>query len=115
MSRHPESWIHRAAGTRLFWPLAGLVLLLIFNAVFNPSFFAVEVKESHLYGSIVDVLNRGSIVMILALGMTLVIATGGVDLSVGATMALAGTTVALMLERTGASIPAATSRRPSTS
>ena len=101
------SVIKRVTASRLFWPLAGLALLLLFNAFVNPSFFAVEIKDGRLYGNLVDVLNRGSIVMILALGMTLVIATGGVDLSVGATMALAGTTAALLLENSGVSIPVA--------
>ncbi len=99
--------VRRMMASRLFWPLAGLALLLLFNAVWNPSFFAIEIKDGRLYGNLVDVLNRGSIVMILALGMTLVIATGGVDLSVGATMALAGTTAALLLENAELPIPLA--------
>ncbi|MEA3163996.1 MAG: galactofuranose transport system permease protein, partial [Verrucomicrobiota bacterium] len=36
----------------------------------------------------IDVLNQGAKVMLLSLGMVLVIATGGVDLSVGAVMAI---------------------------
>jgi len=41
-------------------------------------------------GTLIDILNHGAKVMLLALGMALVIATGGVDLSVGAVMAIAG-------------------------
>ena len=59
------------------------------------------VGQPRLYGSMVDILHRGSIVMLLATGMTLVIATGGIDLSVGAVMAMAGAVAALVLTRTG--------------
>ncbi|TWT49398.1 Inner membrane ABC transporter permease protein YtfT [Rubripirellula amarantea] len=86
--------------SRIAWPILGLAALLIFNAVFIPSFFQIESRDGHLYGSLIDVLNRGSIGAILAIGMTLVIATGGVDLSVGSVMAIAGAIAALMLTET---------------
>jgi len=38
-------------------------------------------KDGRLYGHIIDILNQAAPVMLLAMGMTLVIATGGVDLS----------------------------------
>jgi galactofuranose transport system permease protein len=41
-----------------------------------------------LYGSLVDVINDGAPLMVVAIGMTLVIATGGVDISVGAVVAI---------------------------
>jgi simple sugar transport system permease protein len=66
------------------------VLLLVFNALFTDGFFHMEVREGRLYGSLVDVLNRGTPAILLSLGMTLVIATGGIDLSVGSIMAIAG-------------------------
>jgi simple sugar transport system permease protein len=78
----------------LVWPLAGVALLLLFNLCFTRGFFNLETKEGHLYGSLIDILNHGSKVMLLSLGMTLVIATGGVDLSVGALMAIAGAIMA---------------------
>jgi simple sugar transport system permease protein len=85
------------------WVYAGVVLLLVllFNAVMTPGFFALEVRDGRLYGSLIDVLNRAAPVGLLALGMTLVIATGGVDLSVGAIMAIAGTTAAGLITRPG--------------
>ena len=67
----------------LVWPLAGLGMLLLFNFVFTEGFFRVEVRDGRLYGVLIDILNHGSKVMLLALGMALVIATSGVDLSVG--------------------------------
>lgn len=79
---------------RIFWPLLALALLLGFNHLFTPGFFSLEMREGHLYGTRIDILNHGAKVMLLALGMTLVIATGGVDLSVGAVMAIAGAVMA---------------------
>ena len=95
-------WFNR--GKPLFWPLLALALLLLFNRFFTPGFFALEIRDGRLYGTLVDVLNQGSKVMLLALGMTLVIATGGVDLSVGAIMAISG---AIMAQLAGVSVPVA--------
>jgi simple sugar transport system permease protein len=74
----------------LFWPIAGLALLLLFNLIFDRSFFEVTLREGHLYGPTLTVARLAVKVMLLALGMTLVIATGGVDLSVGSVMAVVG-------------------------
>jgi ribose/xylose/arabinose/galactoside ABC-type transport system permease subunit len=78
----------------VFWPLLALGLLLGFNQACTPGFFSLEMRGGHLYGARIDILNEGAKVMLLGLGMTLVIATGGVDLSVGATMAIAGAVAA---------------------
>lgn len=91
--------------TSLVWPVAGLALLLFFNLLFTEGFFKLEVRDGHLYGVLIDVLNHGSKVMLLALGMTLVIATGGVDLSVGAVMAIAGAVAAQLINRAGVPFP----------
>ena len=82
---------------KLKWPLLALALVLLFNLAFTTGFFRLEIKNGHLYGSLIDVVNRGAPVMLLSLGMTLVIATGGVDLSVGAIMAMAGAVGALQV------------------
>ena len=87
--------------TPLLWPLCGLALVVAFNLFYGVGFFTVTVQDGHLYGNLVDILNQGARVMILALGMTLVIATGGVDLSVGAVMAIAGALAATLIERSG--------------
>jgi ribose/xylose/arabinose/galactoside ABC-type transport system permease subunit len=82
---------------RYIWPLAGLLLLLLINAFISPEFFNLEIKDGRLYGSLIDVLNRAAPVALLAIGMTLVIATGGVDLSVGSVMAIAGAVSAYLI------------------
>ena len=83
----PEVW-RRFTASSLFWPVAALVALLVFDAVAVPGFFALRIQDGHLYGSLVDILKNGSPTAIIALGMTLVIATRGIDLSVGATVAI---------------------------
>ncbi len=87
----------RRSLAQLIWPLVALALLLVFNAVESPSFFHVQFVNGRLSGAAIDVLNQGAPVMLLALGMTLVIGTGGIDLSVGAVMAVAGALAAKLL------------------
>ena len=81
----------------VWWPLLGLAALVVLNLVLNPSFLNVTMLDGRLYGLPVDILNQGARGLVLALGMTLVIATGGVDLSVGSVMALAGAVAAVLL------------------
>jgi ribose/xylose/arabinose/galactoside ABC-type transport system permease subunit len=80
----------RILQNRLFWPIAGLGLLLLFNLVFDRSFFEITSRDGNLYGPIFTVVRLAVKVMLLAMGMTLVIATGGVDLSVGSVMGVVG-------------------------
>lgn len=82
---------------RYFWPLAALVAIFLANLFLSPEFFNLELRDGRLYGSIVDVFNRGAPVALLAIGMTLVIATGGIDLSVGAVIAISGAVCANLL------------------
>jgi ribose/xylose/arabinose/galactoside ABC-type transport system permease subunit len=82
----------------VLWPLAGLVALVLLNAVFDPGFLKITLMSGHLYGVPIDILTQGSRTMLVALGMTLVIATGGVDLSVGSVVAIAGAICAMMLK-----------------
>jgi len=82
---------------RFIWPVAGLLVLLLLNAFIAPEFFQLEIKDGRLYGSLIDVLNRAAPVALLAIGMTLVIATGGIDLSVGSVMAIAGAVSATLI------------------
>lgn len=82
---------------RWVWALLSLALIFLVDLIFVPGFFTFEVRDGRLFGSVIDILNRGAPVMLLSLGMTLVIATGGVDLSVGATMAIVGSFAAHMV------------------
>ncbi|MBN6039513.1 ABC transporter permease [Amycolatopsis sp. 195334CR] len=73
---------------RLFWPAAALVALLLVNLAISPSFFAIQIRDGHLYGTLIDILRFGAPLVLVALGMTLVVATGGIDLSVGSVVAI---------------------------
>ncbi len=75
---------------RLFWPVVALLALVIINTVARPSFIAITVRNGQLYGPLIDILRNSAPLMLVALGMTIVIATRGIDLSVGAIMAVSG-------------------------
>lgn len=74
-------------------PLAGLIVVSILMGLASDNFFSVN--------NIMNVLRQVSVVGILAVGMTFVILTGGIDLSVGAVMALVGTLSAGLMVNTG--------------
>ena len=82
---------------RLFWPLVALFLMVMVNFWFNPDFFNIKIVNGGLYGSVIDILNRAAPVMLIAMGMTLVIATRGIDISVGATVAISGAIAAALI------------------
>jgi galactofuranose transport system permease protein len=71
-----------------------LAVVLFVNFLVFPDFFRIEFQNDRLFGNLIDVLNRGAPTALLCIGMTLVIATKGIDLSVGAVMAIAGATAA---------------------
>ncbi|HIH9862512.1 TPA: galactofuranose ABC transporter, ATP-binding protein YtfT [Klebsiella pneumoniae] len=86
---------------RFTWPkgtpqIIALLLVLLVDSLVAPHFYQVVLQDGRLFGSPIDILNRAAPVALLAIGMTLVIATGGIDLSVGAVMAIAGATAASM-------------------
>jgi galactofuranose transport system permease protein len=90
----------RVTASRLFLPSVALGLILLFDLIFVPGFFNLEMKDGHLFGSLIDILRNAAPTVILAMGMTLVIATGGVDLSVGAVMAIASSVACIMMNPT---------------
>ncbi len=92
-----SSWFDKFRHSRIFWPLIALALILIFDAFYAPSFFKIGILDGHLYGNLIDVLNDGAPLAIVAIGMTLVIATGGVDLSVGAVIAISAAMGAVLI------------------
>lgn len=91
----------KSSWQKLRWLLLVLGIVLLYNAIFSSGFFRIEMKDGRLFGSMIDVVDRATPVMLLALGMTLVIATGGVDLSVGAVMAISGALAARMVAKSG--------------
>lgn len=111
-----ENFFKRLTSHQLFIPLAALALLVVFNLIADPSFFAVTIRENSLgnqvlSGNIVSVLDNASELVLLAIGMTLVTASsGGQDISVGAAMAIAGSVVLRLV--CGGDIAASTLHMP---
>jgi simple sugar transport system permease protein len=94
----------------VLWPLLGIAGLIAFNAamdlakldgpgLFGPGAFLHLSWQNGPAGPLIDILNHGALIIILALGMTLVVATRGVDLSVGSIMAIAGAVGAVLIGR----------------
>lgn len=81
--------------SKLFWPIVVLVFILLFNLFFDSGFFIIEVKNGHLTGSLIDIINRGAPLILISIGMTLVIATKGIDLGVGSVIAMSGAIAAV--------------------
>jgi len=78
--------------SKLTWAAVAEVLILLVCLIVRPDFFKISYQESTgmLYGSLIDIVNRSSEITIIAMGMTMVIALGGTDLSVGALVAVSG-------------------------
>lgn len=69
--------------------LVAMIVLLVFFGLWAPNFLAVE--------NLFDLLEQVSVNAIIAFGMTLTILIGGIDLSVGAVLAVVGTTTVWVL------------------
>ena len=81
----------KLSSRQAFWPAVILVVILLINgAVSGGAFFELRIVDGHLYGRLIDILRNGSKLMLLATGMTFVLATGGTDISVGSVMAISG-------------------------
>jgi galactofuranose transport system permease protein len=78
--------------------VAALTVILAANWLVSPQFFDIRLQDGRLFGSLIDVLNRGAPVALLSLGIVLVIAMRGIDLSVGAVMAIAGAIAASLAD-----------------
>ncbi|WP_445680792.1 ABC transporter permease [Radicibacter daui] len=87
--------------SRAFWPVLVLLLILMANAFISPGFFEVTIVDGHLFGSLVDVVHRGAPTALVAVGMAVVIGTRGIDLSVGAIIAICGAVMAVLTRDTG--------------
>ncbi|MEO3433648.1 ABC transporter permease [Inquilinus sp. CAU 1745] len=74
--------IPKLKGAQTYGALAALIALLLFNALFTPNFLTLQTLNVNLI--------QVTTIVIVAVGMTMVIATGGIDLSVGSLMAIGG-------------------------
>lgn len=98
--------LKRFSSSSLFLPLVALAVLILFNVVFVDDFLTIQMTEDgRLYGRLIDILTRSSSLIILALGMTFVIATSGIDISVGAVVAISAAVVCMLIGGRGDGVP----------
>jgi simple sugar transport system permease protein len=86
---------------RVFWPAAALVALLLVNAIARPQFLRITIEDGQLYGQLITMLRNSAPLILVSLGMMLVIATRGIDLSVGAMMAVSGAVALTIIDKSG--------------
>ncbi len=83
--------------TKLYW---GLIVIFAVGALFSP----ITSRGTNIflsYGNLTDVLRQVSITGLVAVGMTMVIITGGIDLSVGSVMAFGSVLTGMLLTQSG--------------
>jgi galactofuranose transport system permease protein len=85
-----SAWARLAALGPTYGALAALVLLILANVIFTRNFWDAN--------NFWNILLQVTPTMLVATGMTLVIATGGIDLSVGSVMAVAASIAAINLD-----------------
>ena len=95
----------------LFLPIFCMLLVMAVNIIYDVAsgnfafnFFTISIRNGVLYGRMIDILNRGSEIAILAIGMTLVVScSAGTDISVGSVMSLAASFCCMLLAGYGVS------------
>lgn len=88
-----------------FLPIFCMLLVMAANIIYDAAngnfalnFFTISVRNGVLYGRLIDILNRGSEIAILSIGMTLVVSSSaGTDISVGSVMSLAASFCCMLL------------------
>lgn len=85
----------------IFWPIMCLILIIFINFIINPGFLKIEMKDGHLFGSLIDILNRASPLILISLGMTIVISVQGIDISVGSIIAISACVSATVIVSNG--------------
>ena len=73
---------------QIFFPVIAMALLLLFNLVFTKNFLSIEIINGHLVGSLIDIFKRGAPLILMSMGVTMVIATRGTDISIGSVVAI---------------------------
>lgn len=84
---------------RLAPQIIALAIILALITAIAPGFLTISVQNGRLYGSLIDILVRAAPVALLTIGMTLVIATRGIDLSIGAVIAICGAVAATLISK----------------
>ncbi|MCL4253747.1 MAG: ABC transporter permease [Anaerolineae bacterium] len=94
-----KTLISAVGNSRLFWTGLALLIILLVNLQNSPNFFEIRLVNDRLVGSIINILDNSAPYALLAIGMTLVIATKGIDLSVGAVMAICAAVAVTLIKQ----------------
>ena len=92
-------WLTSLVRRQYFWGIVAIVLLLAVNMTKDPTYLALSINTANgaLVGNLIDILRAAAPIMMIAVGMCLVIATAGIDLSVGSVMVVSGATAMQVL------------------
>ena len=90
--RGVPAWLRGLVRRQYFWGIVAILILLGLNLIKDPTYLAIRVNPAtgNLAGNLLDILRASAPILMISVGMALVIATGGIDLSVGSLMAVAG-------------------------
>jgi ribose transport system permease protein len=80
----------------LIGPLVGIILVCIIMAIFEPRYFRVA--------NIMTILQDAAIFMVIGMALTIVITGAGIDLSIGAVVALSAVVMALLIKDWGVNV-----------
>ena len=89
IAQRQHTWFSSITGSQTFWVLIAVILACIFLSFATESF----ATSKNLY----NITRNFTFVAIIALGMTLVIITGGIDLSVGSVLCLCSMVLAVTM------------------
>jgi ribose transport system permease protein len=91
LERRPHAWLHSMLASQAFWVTMALLLICAVMTVLQPAAFA---SSENFY----NITRNFAFIGIMALGMTAVIITGGIDLSVGSIMGVVAIVAGLLLQ-----------------
>jgi ribose transport system permease protein len=89
IEQRQHSWLSAILNNQTFWVVIAVILAMIYLSFATDSFATAK----NLY----NIIRNFSFVAIIALGMTLVIITGGIDLSVGSVLCLCSMVLAVVM------------------
>ncbi|GAA1960404.1 ABC transporter permease [Agromyces allii] len=99
------NWLRELIRKPFFWGVIAIFALLALNVLKDPNYLAITVNpvNGNLVGNVIDILRASAPILMIAVGMSLVIATGGIDLSVGSVMAVSGAVAMVFMKDAGQS------------
>lgn len=94
-----KGFLFQIINSRVFWTSLALLIILLVDRIISPNFFEIRMVNGRYVGSLINILDNSAPYALLAIGMTLVIATKGIDLSVGAVMAICAAVSVMLIKK----------------